>query len=400
MIKLLIKKFIKNYDDTTNLKVREQYGVLGGVLGIVCNILLFLLKIIIGVVMSSAAIISDAFNNLSDTLSSFISLISAKLSSKKADKDHPYGHGRIEYICSFIVSFIIIFVGFELLISAGKSLFNGLFNHEYELLTFQLVPILILSCSLLVKLWMFSYNRYLSKKINSSVLEAASKDSLSDILTSSVIIISTVLGSLLLKDNAYILDNILSIIVAVIICINGIKLVLETSDELLGKPASKEEIKEIDDYLLADPIVLGTHDLMIHNYGPGRVFATVHCEVDQSIDFVFAHEQIDKLESKVFSDLKILLTIHMDPVDSTSPEILKIKAILKDVLNSMKEKDDLSFHDLRITPGEKNINVIFDLIVPYEYTNEKSALLIKTIKESIKKENPIYNLVIKVEHNY
>ena len=253
MIKILVKHFIKNYKDTKDTKVREQYGVLGGVLGIICNILLFAVKLFVGLLLNAISVISDAFNNLTDSFSSIVSIISAKLSNKKPDKDHPFGHGRIEYISTLIVSFIIVLVGFELLTSSIENLINGIKGDVTPLAsgTMLYVSMGILAASLLVKLWMYSYNKYLGKMIDSSVLLASAADSISDVLTSFAIIVATLLGGLLLKDYYFYLDSAMGIIVAIIICINGLKIVLSTIGDLLGKPANKEELDALEKIILS-----------------------------------------------------------------------------------------------------------------------------------------------------
>ena len=265
MIKILVKHFIKNYKDTKDTKVREQYGVLGGVLGIICNILLFAVKLFVGLFLNAISVISDAFNNLTDSFSSIVSIISAKLSNKKPDKDHPFGHGRIEYISTLIVSFIIVLVGFELLTSSIENLINGIKGDVTPLAsgTMLYVSMGILAASLLVKLWMYSYNKYLGKMIDSSVLLASAADSISDVLTSFAIIVATLLGGLLLKDYYFYLDSAMGIIVAIIICINGLKIVLSTIGDLLGKPANKEELETLEKIILSSDKILGIHDLII-----------------------------------------------------------------------------------------------------------------------------------------
>lgn len=397
MIKKLVRICIKNSEDVKNQKVREKYGVFGGILGIVCNVFLFIIKLINGIFLHSIAVMSDAFNNLSDTFSSIISIISAKLSTKKPDKEHPYGHGRMEYIATLIVSFIILLVGFQLFLTSGEKIYNGLFKNQFEALNFSWISITILSCSLLVKLWMFSYNRYLGNKINSSILLATATDSLSDVLTSSVVILSTIVGFLWLKDYYYILDGIMGIIVAVIICINGLKLIFHTINDLLGQPASEEEVKQIEEFLLSDKHILGTHDLMVHDYGPGRKFATVHCEVDDREDVRKAHEIIDALEVKAANILNIELVIHMDPICTTSPTINHLNQLIHHYIQSIDP--DLSFHDLRITDGEENINVIFDLVIPFSYSKEDIEKTIHNLMKRIKEDDERFNCVIKIDYH-
>ena len=402
MIKLLVRKFIKNHEDVKDSKVREKYGVLGGVLGIICNLLLFGIKFAIGVLVNAVAVMSDAFNNLTDSFSSIVGIISAKISNKKPDKDHPFGHGRIEYVSTLIVAFVILLVGFELLMTSGEKLLVGLGLIEGTIETIAsgmtlYISLGILTVSLLVKLWMYSYNKYLGKKVNSSVMLANSADSISDVLTSSAIIIATLLGALLLKENYFYLDAAMGIIVSIIICINGFKIVLETIGDLLGRPADKEQLKELEAVIMSSDKILGIHDLIIHDYGPGRKFASVHAEVDSKSDVIEAHEIIDEIEQICYGKTGIELVIHMDPIDTTSPTVLKAKEVIGKVI---EEYEGVSYHDLRITDGEHNINVIFDLVVPHQYENEKLKEIVANIKSKVKEQNNKYTLVIKVDRPY
>ena len=399
MIKLLVKAFIKNHEETKNPKVREKYGVLGGVLGIVCNIILFVVKLVIVIFLNAIAIMSDAFNNLTDSFSSIVSIISAKMSNKKPDKDHPFGHGRIEYISTLIVSFIIVLVGFELLTTSIEKLIAGI-NGEItiiELDTPFIVSMIILALSLLVKLWMYSYNKYLGKKIDSSVLLASSADSISDALTSLSIIVATVVGSLLLKENYFYLDSIMGIVVSIIICINGFKIVLETIKDLLGKPATKEQLEELEEIIMSSDEILGVHDLIIHDYGPGRKFASVHAEVNSNSNFIKVHEIIDEIEQICYGKTGVELVIHMDPIDTTSQDVIEANEVISSIVN---QYNDITYHDLRITSGENNINIIFDLVVPFEYSNEQLKEIVSTIKGKAKEKNNKYSLVIKIDRPY
>ena len=395
MIRLLEKWFIGKDKDLEDPKIRSKYGTLGGVLGIVCNIFLFALKIAIGVIMNSLAILSDAFNNLSDMFSSIVSIFSAKLSAKKPDKDHPFGHGRIEYIATMIVAMVIIVVGVELIISSGEKIISGIKGEAGEL-TFSWISIGILTASLLVKLWMFLYNRYFGKKIKSSVLIASATDSINDVITTIAVILVTIASYLWFKDYYFYADGGVGIIIGVIIIVNGIKIVVGSIGDLLGRPASEEEIKTIEDFLLQDPHILGCHDLMVHDYGPGRKFAVVHCEVDQDSDIVEAHEIIDALENKAQNTLGLLLTIHMDPIDNKSDEIITVKNVIQKSIEEVDER--LTFHDLRITNGERNINVIFDLVVPFEYDNDAIDKTISAIRVKVKQIDTRYTLVVKIDH--
>lgn len=399
MIQFIVKKCIKNYDDTKNQKVRESYGVLGGVLGIICNIFLFAIKLTIGIILNAFSILTDAFNNLTDSFSSVVSIISAKLSNKKPDKNHPFGHGRLEYIATLIVSFIIIMVGFQLLTTSIEKFIDGI-NGNYEALAkgkTLIISMIILFCSLLIKLWMFFYNRYLGKKIHSSVLMVASVDSFSDVLTSLSIILATLIGGLLLKEHYFYVDSIIGFIVSVLICLNGFKIIFSTIGDLLGRPASKEDLKQIEDILLSNNKILGIHDLIIHDYGPGRKFASVHAEIDAKSNIIEAHEIIDEIEQICYGKTNIDLTIHMDPIDIDSQEVINANLIIQ---NIVEKYENISYHDLRITNGENNINVIFDLVIPFEYDNKKIKTIVSTIKKEAKEINPIYTLVIKIDHPF
>ena len=342
---------------------------------------------------------SDAFNNLTDSFSSIVSIISAKMSNKKPDKDHPFGHGRIEYISTLIVSFIIVIVGFELLTTSIEKLIDGIKGNTstIELGMPFIISMVILTLSLLVKLWMYSYNKYLAKKIDSSVLLATSADSISDVLTSFSIIIATVVGGLLLKDKYFYLDSLMGIVVSVIICINGFKIVLETIQDLLGRPATKEQLQELEEIIMSSDEILGIHDLIIHDYGPGRKFASVHAEVKSNSDFIKVHEIIDEIEQICYGKTGVELVIHMDPIDTTCEDVIEANAIVSSIVNQF---DELSYHDLRITRGENNINIIFDLVVPFSYNNEQLKEIVSTIKTKAKEANNKYSLVIKIDRPY
>lgn len=389
MIRFLVKKFIKNYENTKDKKVRESYTVLGGILGIVCNSFLFALKLIIGLIINSVSVISDSINNLSDSASSVVSLFSAKLSNKKPDKEHPFGHGRIEYIASLIVSFIIIFMGGQLLItSIEKTIDTSTVD------VFNPILLIILSISILVKLWMYFYNKFLSKKIDSLVLKAAAVDCISDAITTSIIIISLIIG----KYVSFSVDGIAGIIVSLLIIYNGIKLTLETSGTLLGKPASKEMVQDIEKILLKENDILGIHDLIIHDYGPGRKMASVHVEVSDKEDIIKIHELIDDLEKQIENELFIHMVIHMDPISKDNEETNMLSAFLKELLD--KTNKEVSFHDLRITQGEKNVNVIFDLCIPFSFSKKEKEEFINFVKQEIKNIDNKYSVVINIDYHY
>lgn len=387
MIKFLVKKSIKNSEDINNKKVRQSYMILGGILGIICNLFLFALKLIIGLIVNSISVLSDAFNNLSDSGSSIIGLFSAKLSNKKPDKDHPFGHGRIEYIASLIVSFLIIFMGAQLMLTSINKLSNK------SNVSFNWILVIILSVSILVKLWMFSYNRYLGKKINSLVLKATAIDSISDVLTTILVVISLIIGNFI----SFPIDSVMGILVSLLIIYNGLKLTIETSGTLLGTKASDELIKQIQDIIIQDETILGTHDLIVHDYGPGRKMASIHVEVSDKSDIIKIHELIDSLEKKIEKELDIHMVIHMDPISTDNQEVNFLKIFIQNLIQESKQ--DVSFHDLRITQGEKNVNVIFDLCIPYQFSNQEKKDYIDYISEKIKEEDNKYTAVINIDYH-
>lgn len=388
MIKIFVKKFIKNHENIHDKKVRQSYIILGSILGIICNLVLFSLKLIIGLIIHSMSVLSDAFNNLSDSGSSIIGLFSAKLSNKKPDKDHPFGHGRIEYIASLIVSFLIIFMGAQLLITSINKLIKG-----QSTVIFNPILVIILGISILIKLWMFFYNRYLSKQIDSLVLKATALDSISDVITSSLVIISLIVG----KYVSFPLDGVMGILMSLLIIYNGFKLTIETSGTLLGKKANEELIKQIEDIFSKEEKILGTHDLIVHDYGPGRQMASIHVEISDKENIVAIHELIDDLEKKIEEELFIHMVIHMDPISIDNEELNQIHDYLNQII--LETQKDVTFHDLRMTQGEKNKNIIFDLSIPYQFSVQDKNDFISYLKDKIKEKDERYSIVINIDYH-
>lgn len=385
MIKFLVRTFVKDYDKTENKKVREDYCVLGGVLGAACNILLFLVKLFIGLAMNSIAVMSDAFNNLSDMGSCIVAIIGAKLSNRLPDKEHPYGHGRFEYISSLIVSFIIMIVGFELL----KTSFDKILHPEE--LSLSVVMIIILALSLLVKLWMYFAYSYIGKAINSSVMRATAKDSINDVISTAAVTAATAVGYFL----PFQIDGFVGLIVAAYIIYGGFKIAKETIDLLLGTPPSEELVSAIGDEVMSHEEICGIHDLIVHDYGPGRIFASVHAEVPDNSDFVHVHEIIDSIERSVLTSMGVQLVIHMDPVTVNNERVDSLKNLIRGIAKSVDESCDI--HDFRITDGEENINAIFDIIIRDKYKPEEREAVVKEIKRRTAEQDPRLNLVITVD---
>jgi len=386
MIKFIIKHFVKDYENVDNLKVRERYGVLAGVLGIICNSVLFVLKLVIGWLMGSIAIISDAFNNLSDMGSSIISIISTRLSNQKPDKEHPFGHGRIEYVASLIVAFMIIFVSIELFRNSLDKIINPVE------VTFDWILFGILCASILVKVWMFIYNRYIGKKINSSVANATATDSRNDVVSTSIVILSLVIGHYV----QFPVDGIMGLIVSILIFISGIDIAKGTISTLLGNPPSKETVEKIQSVVRAGKGIIGTHDLMVHDYGPGRIFSSIHAEVPDDVNIVEVHEVIDAIEEKVYDEMGITLTIHMDPISLNNSEVIDATKVVLDTVHAIDP--NTSIHDFRMVHGDKQINLIFDLVVPYNITEKETELIKKGISDNLMKIDKRYRAVMKIEH--
>ncbi len=326
MIKLIIKKQIVNSEDIKNPRVREQYISLSGYIGILCNLLLFAVKLAIGLFINSIAVISDAFNNMTDISSSVISIFSAKMSNKPPDGTHPHGHGRFEYIGSLVVAAIIFVVGFQLL----RKSFDRLMNPET--VYFNLVVVALLVLSILLKLWMFAYNRYIAKTINSSINKAAAYDSLSDTAATSLVVLSMVLSQYI----DFPVDGAMGLIIALLIMYSGFDVARDTANMLLGRAPEDQVVDEIYEIINAGEYVIKAHDLEIHEYGPGRVVGSIHAEMPDNTNIVDAHTSIDQLEKQVKSDMGIELTVHIDPV---STDEAKIKAVTAKVMACLPQKE-------------------------------------------------------------
>lgn len=388
MTKLLCRLFIKNYKDTENPEVRKGYGTLASIVGIIVNIILAAIKVLAGVLSGSVAIIADAFNNLSDSGTAVVTLISFKLSSKPADKEHPFGHARFEYIASMVVSFIIMLVGAELLLDSGETLF-GVGEHKPTDITN--LTIIILSVSIVLKLWLALFYHGIAKKIGSTVVRAAATDSLTDSISTVAVLISSIV---IKYTNWTILDPIVGIIVSIPIIIAGLKLLNETKDILLGEGPVDETVEAIEKIIADFPDIVGTHDLMVHNYGPGRFVASFHAEVDGKKDIYYLHDMIDNAERRINEELNISCTIHMDPIVIDDENVNELKAFL---IETMKEADlDLPIHDFRTVIGQTHTNMIFDLVLPYDHKLSPSEVK-KKISEAVHEKRDNCYCVITVD---
>ena len=391
MTELITRIFIKNCENVKDNTVRKSYGTLGGIVGIICNLILCIIKITVGLISGSISILADGFNNLSDMGSSLVTIIGFKLAGKPADRDHPFGHGRMEYMSAFIVSVLILIVGIDLMESSVKSLINNTKTPTYGTLA-----IIVLIISVLVKLWMFAFNRKLGNKISSDVLKATAKDSLNDSLATTAILVSV--GVSLLVPLPFNLDALMGVLVSIFILWSGISSAKDTLDEILGKPPEKELIENLETTILSFKEFVGIHDLIVHNYGPGRQFATVHVEVPQDIDVVKCHEQVDLCEKLVGEQLDLQLVIHMDPIDCNNETV---KDTREKMANAIKVIDaGLTLHDFRMTPlSEKRTNLIFDVVVPARVNLSEKELEEKIINLA-KLINPIFECVITFDNDF
>lgn len=360
MTDFLVNKFIKDSTNIESTKVRTRYGMLASVVGIFCNVLLFSVKLTIGLILSSLAVTADAFNNLSDAASSIISFIGVKMAGKPADAEHPFGHGRIEYIAALIVSFLVIEVGFTFFKSSISKILHP------EEISFDLVPFVILILSILVKLWMAFFNNKLGKRIDSKVMLATAADSLGDVITTS----ATVLSIIICHFTSINVDAIAGLIVSAIVIWSGISIAKDTLEPLIGERVPAELYQKITDIVESYDGIVGTHDLIVHNYGPNRSMATIHAEVPNDINIDVSHEIIDKIERDVKKDLNILLVIHMDPVEMRDEEVLSLREKTSRIVHALDP--ELNFHDFRVLKENEQRNLIFDLVIPDSYS-EKDA---------------------------
>lgn len=362
MISLLARIFIKNNKDYSNLKVREQYGVLCGGFGIFLNLLLFALKFIFGTIAASVAMVADAFNNLSDAASSIVQIFGFKLSSKKPDPDHPFGHGRIEYISGVIISFFILYMGIDLIKDSVKALINP------DPVKADIFSLIVLVSAVLVKVYMYFYNHSVAKKINSVAMEATAKDSFGDVISTSVVILSVVLSRFV----SFPVDGIGGIIVGIFILRTGFEAAKDTVGTLLGTAPSEELVKGIEKELLEHENIIGMHDLVVHDYGPGRLMISLHAEVPGDKNIFEIHDSIDIAEVDIATKFNCHVVIHMDPIDVKNKRLTVLKQLIE---KTVKEIDpEFTYHDVRIVPGITHSNLLFDVVKPFSCKLSDSEL--------------------------
>ena len=368
--------------------MRTAYGVLASIVGIFCNVFLFAAKFVIGLVVHSVSVTADAFNNLSDAGSSIISFVGVKMAEKPADKDHPFGHGRIEYIAALVVSFLVLEVGFTFLKdSIGRI-------RTPESLNFQAVSVAVLILSVAVKLWLGLFNRKLGEKIDSKVMMAVFTDSMGDVITTS----ATILSLIFFAATGINIDGFVGAGVALVVMWAGVGIARDTLEPLIGQAIDPEVYEQIKHFVERYDGIEGTHDLIVHNYGPGRSMASIHAEVPNDVDIEQSHEIIDRIEREAAKELGLFLVIHMDPVETKDENVL---AVREDAVEFLKELDPAcTLHDFRVVHGEKQINLIFDMVVPIDYNDEKKEELKKQLAERLKKKDARYECVITVESDF
>ena len=382
MTKLLLHLFVKGYQNTENSRVRTAIGTLSGVTGIVCNVLLFLGKLIAGTLSGSVSITADAMNNLSDASGSIVTLLGFRVADKPADEEHPYGHARAEYLSGLAVAMLILLIGFELVKSSAEKILHP------TAVEFSALAAGVLIASIAVKLWMCLFNRKLGKLIDSTALQATAADSRNDCITTSVVLLASVIEYFL--DIR--VDGFMGLAVAIFILYSGWNLAKETVSPLLGENADPELRQKIVDYVEQQPKVLGYHDLMVHDYGPGQRFASLHVEMDHREDPLECHERIDDMERECLRSHNVHLVIHYDPVVTDDPELTALKERVSDLLRDRDHR--LSLHDFRMVQGKRHMNLVFDVALPMDLQGQEDAIQ-QTVEDSLNKDGErVYHVKI------
>ena len=387
MTDLLIKFFVKDHTNPNDVAVRERYGVFSSIVGIITNLILAALKLVAGILSFSIAIVADALNNLSDAGSSIISFVSFKIAAKPADKEHPFGHARIEYVSSMIVSFLILLVGFELM----KDSVGGLFSGEGAELVVTTLTYVILAVSIVLKLWLGLFYRKIAKKIDSSVVSAAAADSFSDCASTAAVLVSSIVIGI---TGWWFIDSIVGLAVAIMIIIAGVKILNETKNSLLGEAPIQEVVDSIKSTVDKYPEVVGIHDMLVHNYGPKTYIVSFHAEVDGSQDIYELHDAIDNIEKEINEDLRILCTIHMDPIVTNDETVNELRSFTQDTVKEVCP--EATIHDFRTVIGQTHTNLIFDLVLPFD-VKEKPESLVEAVKSAIRDKRSECFCVITVD---
>ncbi|MEG0368171.1 MAG: cation diffusion facilitator family transporter [Coprobacillus sp.] len=387
MFQFIVKKFIKDYEETSRPKVREKYGTVCSILSILCNGFMVVFKLMFGFMTHSVAIQADGFNNLSDMGSNLATLFGFKLAGKHPDSDHPYGHGRYEYIAGLVIAFLILLVAFSSLQESFMKILNP------EKLNFQIGAVVVLIVSILIKFWMSKFNKKAGSLIQSTSLNAAAQDSLNDVMTTTATLIALCLS--LVTDLP--VDGVMGCVVSLLVLKSGIDIFRDTVNPLLGQAPDKELVDKIYKFVMGFDKVLGIHDFMMHDYGPGRKYMTFHAEVDCREDVMEIHDQIDLIEREMLNEFNILTTIHMDPIDMNDEVTNSLRESVRQIINDINH--EYSIHDFRIVTGPTHTNLIFDVLIPAE-DQIKHRVLKDEIQKRIQELNPTYFCVIQIDHAF
>ncbi len=387
MIRLFMKLFVPDYKNTSSPKVRQSYGMLSGAVGIALNILLFAGKFLAGILSGSIAITADAFNNLSDAGSSLITLFGFKLAGQKPDRSHPFGHGRMEYLSGFIVAMIIFFMAFELL----KASVSKIITPSPTVFDPLVAGILVVSIG--VKFYMFFYNRWISRLIDSAATMATARDSLSDALSTTVVLFAVFMG----QFSTLQIDGWCGVAVALFILYSGYKAAKDTINPLLGQAPDGDFVRQIEHIILSHPDIIGIHDLIVHNYGPGRIMISVHAEVPADGDILALHDSIDNIEHELKNSLFCEAVIHMDPVCTQDEETIHLKQMVSEFVREISPS--LSLHDFRLVKGQTHTNIIFDLLIPYDFPSS-DRIVCDQLTRKIEGLEGRYYAVIEIDKNY
>ena len=388
----MLERVIKNYNDREDPQVRIRVGRFAGFVGIFANVALFTVKLIFGLIFGSISIIADSLNNLSDSGSNALTVVGYTISGKPADKDHPYGHARMEYLASLLISIIVTFLGFEMLTTSIEKLTSEPTGQKYSA-----IAIIVMASTIVVKVFVAVLNFKLGKHIDSKALKATAIDSISDVIATGAV----VLGMIITPYTGPYTDGIIGILIAVYIMIMGIKLVVESSNTLIGEAPDKDFIHNIIGKIKSYEGVLGIHDLVIHSYGANRCFATVHVEIDADGEIMHSHDLMDNIEADFLKNEGINLVIHMDPISISDPETNELRQKCMEVVSTISQEysHPVSMHDFRIVKGVTHTNVLFDVSITTEFSLSNEELC-SELSERIKKINPLYHLVLTIDRDY
>ena len=381
MTNFLLRRFVPDYQNTADPAVRERYGKLAGITGIVCNALLFAIKLLAGSLSGSVSITADAVNNLSDASSSLVTLLGFRLAARPADEEHPYGHARMEYLSGLAVAVMILVIGVELVKSSIQKILHP------EAAAFSALTAAVLVASILLKLWMARFDRTLGRRIGSAALHAAAADSRSDVIATGAVLAACALGKL----TGLMIDGWAGLLVALFILWSGVGVAKDTIDPLLGAKPDEELVRAIAYLMTSHVNILGFHDLMVHDYGPGRRFASVHAEIDHRIDPLIAHELLDEIERQAKKELHVDLVIHYDPIVTDDPEVCAVRTRVLSILHGIDPR--LSLHDFRLVSGPHHVNVIFDMVIPPDEADSAEQLR-KQVEAQLQDGKKTYHLIV------